>query len=295
MHSTKLKAFLVSLTLTLAACNFVPSTSGASNNGNKHLHNLEVRFDFERHWVECTECGFVITDLLDIKSDEVTRESEQRVIDSGVLFMGETHELNVSNYYSNETEYSCVCGFRVRVNNEYSYDSTGHWNDAYDVRDGSAHKMYYEKHRMSVTATMPPTYEEQGYDILSCGCGYSYKSHYVKKLEHNYADEWLSDEECHWKECIDEGYEGEIGYYGPHSYSTERVHEVDPKGIHGGYSYYQCECGAKKDIEYEYSALELESIKYMDVYLTNGMLFNITFHQDDNKEIPSTIVVPNCY
>lgn len=294
MRSVKLKPFLCLLTLTLSACNFVPSTNSASNNGNKHLHNLEVRFDFERHWVECTECGFIVTDLLDINSDEVTRESEQRVIDSGVLFMGETHELSVVDYHEEDTEYSCVCGFRMRMNNDYSYDAAGHWYDAYDLRDGSAHKMHYEKHRISTTETVSPTYEEQGYDILSCECGYSYKSHFVKKLEHNYADEWLSDEEHHWKECIDQGYEDEIGYYGPHSYSTEKVHEADPKGIHGGYSYYQCVCGAKKDIEYEYSALELESLKYLDISLNNNYSFHINVHQDDNKEVPSTIVIPNC-
>ena len=100
---------------------------------------------------------------------------------------------------------------------EWEYDESGHWHPTtcgHDVKGGFVQHSFVEK-------VVPPTYKEEGYTYEMCSvCGFYYTYHYnfQPMLQHNYSDEYQSDDEHHWRTCIDEGYENEKTDYYEHSY-----------------------------------------------------------------------------
>ena len=57
-------------------------------------------------------------------------------------------------------------------------------------------------------------------------------------IEHHYADEWSSDSENHWKQCIDEGFEDLYSEKASHSFQATSV--VEPTYESTGYTEYTC-------------------------------------------------------
>lgn len=122
---------------------------------------------------------------------------------------------------------------------EWTYDETNHWHAA-----TCGHNVVSEEaaHNFS-SRVIEPTYEERGYTLHECTvCDYEYKDNYVDPLEHNFSTVWAFNDDTHWHNCIDEGYESLKGSEAEHTYDNGVV--TNPTYDSGGYTTYTCTvCG----------------------------------------------------
>ena len=104
-----------------------------------------------------------------------------------------------------------------------------------------------------------PTYENDGYTIHICNeCEDYYIDSEVPKLEHNFSDEWLFDENYHWHSCIDLGYEDLNSNKNEHQFKSV---VVAPTGVTEGYTTYTC-----SECNYSYNDDFIPVLKYKIIW-----------------------------
>ena len=122
---------------------------------------------------------------------------------------------------------------------EWTFNDSEHWHAStcgHDVvSEQGAHSME--------SRVVSPTYEERGYTLHYCSvCDYEYKDNYVDPLEHHFSSIWAHNENAHWHNCTDSGYENLKGSEAAHTYDDGVV--TSPTYEHGGYTTYTCTvCG----------------------------------------------------
>ena len=129
-----------------------------------------------------------------------------------------------------------------KYSNDWSYNDLEHWHEATCVHVDE--KTDVEEHSFQIVSTIAPTYEEDGYSVYECECGYQKTEIGESKLEHNYYNTLSYDDEYHWYACIDSGYESLRKDESKHKDQLKQ--EVLPTFEEDGYCIYECECGYQK-------------------------------------------------
>ena len=197
----------------------------------EHNYSDLYSFDEHYHWRQCIDEGYT-----DLTIDHMQHNME----------LSEHHDPTETE--DGYDEYYCpTCGYIISTtiphekhnyDTEYSFDESTHWHQCIDEGyeelrgDENIHNLViYEEHE--------PTYEIDGYIAYRCDtCGYSYTES-LPRLEHNYETKWTYDEEYHWHQCIDEGYEelkGDLANHNMREYSHRDATYED-----AGFTIYSCD------------------------------------------------------
>lgn len=304
------RKFLTSLValsiLCLGGCNVFPN--GANNKQNntepKHSHSFVILHNYEKHWAKCKECGYIFDPEKGGDNDYVDFDSENKAFIDKYRLYESNHDFSreINEYTGYDICCCWVCKLEIRINKDKTYDDKTHWTEIVDLENNRIYKTDVEAHDFYLDQHIEPTYEETGYDVMACDCGYSYRTNIVDKLNHHYSSEWSSDENSHWHACIDEGYENLKSDYAAHSFN-ENVHEYKDGDVHGGFMYDRCICGCKTNEEYEFSSLEQESLKYLTFthkgfdYGEGKSYQSWVIHTNElaDQDKPKTIVYPDYY
>ena len=98
------------------------------------------------------------------------------------------------------------------------------------------------------TSVTEPTCTERGYTTHTCkDCGYSYNDNYTDAKNHEYSDEWSTDDAHHWHAATcgcDETKD-----HAAHNFNI-KVETVDPSCETDGYTVYKCICGVTKNLDF---------------------------------------------
>ncbi len=128
-----------------------------------------------------------------------------------------------------------ACGKHThKFGTDWKNDATNHWHacDGCDEVDGLA------EHDFVSAVTTQPTYENAGVKTFQCTvCGYQ-KTEEIAKLEHHYLESWEYDDEHHWHECTDTGYESL--HIAEAEHDLEVTDRLDPTASADGYEVYEC-------------------------------------------------------
>ena len=146
---------------------------------------------------------------------------------------------------------------------EWSHDETYHWHESTCWHDVVSDK---EEHTYTQT-TIEPTYESDGYIKYTCSvCGYFYTEKNADKLEHHYATIWNHNEEKHWHDCTDEGYENLKGDEADHIFG-EWIIDSEATESQDGIRHHVCTvCDYSESETYKYKA----TVKAERVYLSTS-------------------------
>ena len=128
----------------------------------------------------------------------------------------------------------------------WTYDEEKHWHESTssygDFRSGEA------PHNFEDTI-IEPSFETGGFTNHKCTeCGYEFNDTFTDPLNHSYSDDWTYDEENHWHDCLDEGYEGvEFLAKGPHTFD-DWIIDTEPLPDVEGAKHRVCSvCGYRED------------------------------------------------
>lgn len=167
------------------------------------VHNYETTWTIDEtyHWLKCSDDGY----------EDLAKDKAEHVYNEGVITTPTTFESDGVKTYT-----CSVCGHKkteVVPQLEHSYaetwnnNETKHWHACTDkgyenlIQDEAEHS--YD----SGEVTVLPTFEKDGMKTYTCSvCGYK-KTEVIPKLQHSYANDWSSDDDYHWHQCSDEGYE----------------------------------------------------------------------------------------
>ena len=209
-----------------------------------HFDQDNYEHDEQQHWRVCTDQGY----------KTLTSQKENHVFTSQVV--------NPTYEEEGYTLHSCICGYFYKDNevaalehhyaDDYEYNETEHWHPC---TDSGYEEISKDKASHNFTSqVVNPTYEEKGYTLHICACGYSFKNNETDKLEHNYdMDNYVYDETEHWHVCIDNGFNDLFTGKASHHF-VESV--IPPTFTSGGYTLHTCECG------YSYQDAETEPLEH---------------------------------
>lgn len=89
--------------------------------------------------------------------------------------------------------------------NYWSYDDEYHWKDSTCEHQGL--KSELERHTFVYDSDIPATYESGGYQLYVCTVCGAERRISTPALEHHYSDVYSYDDNYHWQQCEDYGYE----------------------------------------------------------------------------------------
>lgn len=149
-------------------------------------------------------------------------------------------------------------------NDIWEYNETQHWHPStcgHNVTSTPQNHVFAKSEK-------PATFEEDGVITYTCSvCGYFYEEKGDNILNHNYSSAWNYNEESHWHDCTDIGYENLKNDESVHSFNDV---VVEPTYESSGYTTHICSiCG--------YSYTDSETIKFEHNY-SSTWSYNETSH-----------------
>ena len=143
---------------------------------------------------------------------------------------------------------------------KWSSDDRYHWHES-----SCGHNVQSDTERHTfIDEVVSPSFETEGYTKHTCSvCGFPYSDTATEKLTHSYSSSWSHDNEKHWHQCTDAGYES--------LKKDEESHDFDvvvtsPTFENNGYTTHTCKvCG------YSYTDNETQKLEhnYLSIWSYN--------------------------
>lgn len=228
----------------------------------KHEYAEEYTVDEKYHWYNCTDEGYE-----DLFVDKCEHDFEATIVDPTYEEKGYTlHTCKVCGYSYADSE---VDELEHHYSEEWSKDNWRHWHKCID--DGYEDlKSDYELHHYT-EQVIAPTFTAFGYSIFTCDdCGFKYIQYGNEYKPHEFSTDWDNDENNHWHNCIDDGYEELSSDNSSHAYGKWIMNKI-PDGTNKGEMHKECTvCGYKDHyVDIPAEAGNYKEYLYYSTY-TNG-------------------------
>ena len=220
-----------------------------------HSYALELSADDEAHFYPCTDEGYE-----ELRKDEaphsyelISSDASKDVFECSVC----QHQKEVARIYSDEL----------------AYNSEVHYYPC--LEEGLEHYHKDEEAHDFAEATTPATFDAAGKTVYTCRvCGYSYEV-VLEQLVHSFSEELSYDDDVHYYQCTDEGFENLRQGEAPHSFQAELIKASTCK--EQGILRYTCACGKSYDENLPLAEHTLGEVQVVDeVDVEDACLHHVT-------------------
>lgn len=254
----------------------------------EHNYALAWSTSEAEHWHACTDEGYE-----GLYIDKAEHDFEVSTVPATEDSQGYDVHRCATCGYEFKDNYTDIAGLEYAT--EWSHDDDYHWHAC--VTEGHENaKGSLAEHDITVT-TVNPTYEHGGYTEYACStCGYSYQIDVQDPLQHSYSDLWTYNNDKHWHECMDAGYEDLK--FDEANHVWELTSSEESTYYSQGYEEYTCSvCGATK-----HESLPFKEHTFGPEWLTDrynhwhpcldegfeDSQLNVESHDFDTVDVPAT-------